>query len=66
MIVGYIRVSTDRQAAENQRFEILKFADEKKWAIDEWVEESISGLKKLTRGNFTHFFKKCMPMIFLW
>jgi DNA invertase Pin-like site-specific DNA recombinase len=46
MIVGYIRVSTDKQATENQHFEILKFIDEKKWAIDEWVEESISGSKK--------------------
>ena len=27
MIYGYIRVSTDRQTTENQRFEILKFAD---------------------------------------
>jgi DNA invertase Pin-like site-specific DNA recombinase len=43
MIIGYIRVSTDRQAADNQRFEILKFADEKKWAIDEWVEETVGG-----------------------
>ncbi len=43
MIIGYIRVSTDRQAADNQRFEILKFADEKKWTINEWVEETVGG-----------------------
>jgi hypothetical protein len=47
MIIGYIRVSTDRQAADNQRFEILKFADEKKWAIDEWVEEAVSGTRNV-------------------
>lgn len=47
MIIGYIRVSTDRQVADNQRFEILKFADEKKWIIDEWVEESVSGLRNV-------------------
>ncbi len=44
---GYIRVSTDKQTTENQRFEILKFASEKKLAIDTWVEETISGVKKL-------------------
>lgn len=47
MTTGYIRVSTDRQAVENQRFEILKFADEKKWTIDQWVEESVSGTKNV-------------------
>lgn len=47
MIYGYIRVSTDRQTTENQRFEVLKFADEKKLAVDTWIEETISSTKKL-------------------
>jgi len=47
MIYGYIRVSTDRQTTENQRFEILKFADEKRLHIDQWVEETISATKHL-------------------
>jgi len=47
MICGYIRVSTDRQTTENQRFEILKFADEKRLHIDHWVEETISATKHL-------------------
>jgi DNA invertase Pin-like site-specific DNA recombinase len=47
MIYGYIRISTDKQNTENQRFEILKFANEKKMAIDSWVEETISSRKKL-------------------
>jgi DNA invertase Pin-like site-specific DNA recombinase len=34
MNIGYIGVSTDRRAADNQQFEVLKFADEKKWPID--------------------------------
>ena len=48
MIYGYIRVSTDKQTTENQRFEILKFADEKKLSIDRWIEETISATKKLS------------------
>lgn len=46
MVFAYIRVSSDKQTVENQRFEILKFVDEKKIRIDEWVEETISGTKK--------------------
>ena len=30
MNFAYIRVSTDKQTVENQRYEILKLADEKK------------------------------------
>jgi DNA invertase Pin-like site-specific DNA recombinase len=48
MIYGYIRVSTDKQTTENQRFEILKFAHEKKLSVDRWIEETISATKKLS------------------
>lgn len=43
MIYGYIRVSTDKQTVENQRFEIIKYAKQNKLKIDEWIEETISG-----------------------
>lgn len=45
MIYGYIRVSTDKQTVENQRFEIEKFCFAKKIAIERWIEETISGTK---------------------
>jgi DNA invertase Pin-like site-specific DNA recombinase len=48
MNIGYIRVSTDKQTTDNQRFEILKYADEKKLTIDEWIEETISATRKLS------------------
>jgi DNA invertase Pin-like site-specific DNA recombinase len=48
MIYGYIRVSTDKQTTENQRFEILKFSDEKKLSVDRWIEETVSATKKLS------------------
>jgi DNA invertase Pin-like site-specific DNA recombinase len=47
MVYAYIRISTDKQNIENQRFEILKYADAKKLAIDEWVEETVSGVKSV-------------------
>jgi DNA invertase Pin-like site-specific DNA recombinase len=48
MIYGYIRVSTDKQTTENQRFEILKYASEKQLHVDRWIEETISATKKLS------------------
>jgi len=46
MIYGYIRVSTDKQTVENQRFEITNFCEREKTNIDSWIEETISGTKE--------------------
>lgn len=45
MIYGYIRVSTDKQTVENQRFEIKNFATTRGMIINSWIEETISGTK---------------------
>ena len=45
MIYGYIRVSTDKQTVENQRFEIINFCKKNNLTIDAWIEETISGTK---------------------
>jgi len=45
MIYGYIRVSTDKQSVENQRFEIEKFCSNNNLIIEQWIEETISGTK---------------------
>jgi DNA invertase Pin-like site-specific DNA recombinase len=45
MVYGYIRVSTDKQTVENQRFEIIRFCKSEKLKIDKWIEEKISGTK---------------------
>lgn len=46
MIYGYIRVSTDKQTVENQRFEIEEFAVKTGRLVDRWVSEVISGTKR--------------------
>lgn len=63
MNYGYIRVSTDKQTVENQRFEIEKFCESKNIVISHWIEETESGatpvekrklgaqMKKLKRGD---------------
>ena len=42
---GYVRVSTDTQTVENQRFEIERFCGREGLAVDEWIEETASGGK---------------------
>lgn len=51
MIYGYIRVSTDKQNAENQRFEINHFCRNLGLVIDVWIEEQISGTKSYDKRN---------------
>jgi len=45
MNFGYIRVSSDKQTVENQRYEICKFAQKQNIVINNWIEETISGTK---------------------
>lgn len=45
MIYGYIRVSSDKQTIENQRFEIERFCNDYGYIVDGWIEETISGVK---------------------
>ena len=45
MIYGYVRVSSDKQTVENQRFEIERFCRHEQLVIDGWIEETISGTK---------------------
>ena len=45
MVYGYIRVSTDKQTVDNQRFEIEKFCSSNNFKIEQWIEETISGTK---------------------
>ena len=47
MIYGYIRVSTDRQTVENQRYEIKRFCQENNLQVDKWISETISGAKEV-------------------
>ena len=45
--IGYIRVSSNKQTLEHQRFEIENFASKEGINIDSWVEEKISSRKTL-------------------
>jgi len=61
MVYGYIRVSTDRQTVENQRFEILKFCEKEKIKIEQWIEETVSGKKELDKRLLGILLKDIKP-----
>lgn len=46
MTYGYIRVSSDKQTVENQRFEINNFCQKESIKINGWIEETISEIHK--------------------
>lgn len=52
MNYGYIRVSSEKQTLANQKFEIKKYAVQKRLVIHEWIEETISSTKKLEERKF--------------
>lgn len=58
MIYGYIRVSTDKQTVENQRFEISKFIKKTDLKVDEWIEETISGTVSPKKRNLGKLLEK--------
>jgi DNA invertase Pin-like site-specific DNA recombinase len=58
MIYGYIRVSTDRQTVENQRFEINRFCEDKTMVVERWIEETISGTKTIEERRLGRLLEK--------
>jgi DNA invertase Pin-like site-specific DNA recombinase len=58
MIYGYIRVSTDKQTVENQRYELNRFCEKNTLVIDKWIEETISGTKSIQERNLGKLLKK--------
>ncbi len=61
MTYGYIRVSSDKQTVENQRFEINQFCKKENLQINGWIEETISGTKSYNKrelGKLLQIIKK--------
>lgn len=58
MIYGYIRVSSDKQTVENQRFEIENFCKRERLFIDDWIEETISGTKAYDKRALGRLLRK--------
>ena len=57
MIYGYIRVSTDRQTVENQRFEIKRFCSDNGLQVNKWISETTSGAKEVNKRRLGKLLK---------
>lgn len=58
MNYGYIRVSSDKQTVENQRFEIENFCKKERIKIDGWIEETISGTKNYNKRELGNLLQR--------
>ncbi len=58
MIYGYIRVSTDLQNCENQKFEIENYCKNNNLKINKYIKETISSRKKLKDRQLNNILKK--------
>lgn len=58
MVYGYIRVSSDKQTVENQRFEIVKFCKINGNEIGGWIEETICGAKNYNKRKLGALLKR--------
>lgn len=61
MVYAYIRVSTEKQTIENQRYEILEFAKVRKFVINKWFEEVVSASKRIDERAFSTILKELQP-----
>lgn len=58
MTYGYIRVSTDKQTVENQRFEISQFCSREHLSIDGWIEETVSGTRSYRKRRLGQLLRR--------
>ena len=48
-VIGYIRVSSNKQTMQHQHYEIQQFAEHNNINVDKWVEETITSRKPLNK-----------------
>lgn len=53
MVIAYLRVSTEKQFLENQREEILRFAQKNELEIEKWYTETVSGSVNATERKLS-------------
>lgn len=57
MVYGYIRVSTDRQTVENQRFEILRFCKKNSLEVELGLRRQSAERSRRTNASWAGFFR---------
>lgn len=60
-IIGYIRVSSNKQTCEHQKYEIEQFAQQNHIIVDKWVMETISSRKALNKRKLGELLNALQP-----
>lgn len=61
MVYGYIRVSTGKQTLENQRLEIRRYCKLRKLRNVQWVQETVSGMRKPEKRRLGRLIEQSRP-----
>lgn len=61
MNYAYIRVSTEMQSYEGQRYEIDQWSLRRGWEIGRWVEEKVSGTQRLEKRTLGRLLRQMRP-----
>ena len=61
MVIAYIRVSTELQSYEGQRYEIEQWIRRREWSVDKWVQEKASGTRQLDKRTLGRLLRKMRP-----
>lgn len=60
-VIGYIRVSSNKQTLEHQKYEIEQFALQNNIVVDKWVMEKISSRKALNKRQLGQLLDDLQP-----
>lgn len=58
MVYAYIRVSTELQSYEGQKYQIENWCRKRDWEIETWVREKVSGSQKIEKRTLGHLLRK--------
>ncbi len=61
MVIAYLRVSTEKQFLENQKEELMRFANTKNLKIDKWYKETVSGSVSTKERKLAGILKRMKP-----
>lgn len=61
MIYAYIRVSSDKQTLENQRYEIMQYCLRQQLQVDRWYQEVITGTKRVSDRRLGDLLRRIRP-----
>ena len=64
MTYAYIRISTDKQHTENQRFEVENYCSREGLHVDCWIEETVSGSKDYSQRALGRLLRKVLAFAF--